>query len=65
VGYSVITLLQIYCCICGWNSFKNLWTFGEVMGKMVVSHILCAWALSCIKMKNLPSILHMLLRSCC
>jgi len=33
VGYSVITSLRIYCWICWWNSYQNLWTFGKVTGK--------------------------------
>ena len=30
---------------------------GEFTGTKVASHALCSWALSCMKMKNLPSIL--------
>jgi len=29
----VITLVRIYCWVCWWNNFKNLWTFGEVTRK--------------------------------
>jgi len=25
--------IRIYCWVCWWNNFKNLWTFGEVTRK--------------------------------
>jgi len=48
VGYSVITLVQIYCWVCWWNNFKNLWTFGEVTRqKWLTDHLSYAKAFCC------------------
>jgi len=38
--------------------------FGEVTGKKADCLVLCAWALSCWKMKNSPDILSMTRNSC-
>jgi len=48
VGYSVITLVRIYCWVCWWNNFKNLWTFGEVTHKKwLTDHLSYAKAFCC------------------
>jgi len=37
VGYFNMILLQIYHWVCHWKNFENRLTFGEVMGKSLVS----------------------------
>ena len=49
--------------------WKNLWncsTFGSVIGKtLTASSTVCAWALSCWKVKKSLDVWHMASRNCC
>jgi len=62
-GSALLFSAHVYC---GQTvAHLSYWTFGKVTDKMVVSHILCVQALSCIMMKNSPSILRMIWINCC
>ena len=37
VGYFDMILLQIYHCVWYWKNFENRLTFGEVIGKILMS----------------------------
>ena len=47
--YLNMSLLQIYQWVCQWKNFKNWLTFGEVMGKSLVS---CFFETQCIYNNN-------------
>jgi len=60
----MIALLQIYCWVCWWHNFENRSTFGEVMGKSIVS---CFFDSQCIYihltcMQNVLHVYHVMLR---
>jgi len=61
------SLLRIHCWVCLWTNFKisqHLVKLQEAR-KLIVSRALCAWTLSCWKMKNSTEILSMARNSCC
>jgi len=43
VGYLVTILLQIYCWVCWWNSFKICEYVAKLHARrLIVSHTVCA-----------------------
>ena len=50
-----VTSLQIYQSLCRWKNFLNLWTFGEVTGKMV-DHVICPIRLKTFVLKEQNSL---------